>query len=94
MAELYAGVAASGVWKPPETAVEIAKMLRAGSIYAEKAFLRVMNQEYGAKGLYQITKTPVGLEYFKKIHEYLTTTLSAKLEPFAYEKPFFFEEGL
>jgi len=92
MAELYAGGVAAGIWKPPETAVDIAKALRAGSIYTDIAFLKIINQEYEAKGLYQVSKTPLNFEYFRKIHEYLTNTLSAKLEPFAYEKPFFISQ--
>jgi hypothetical protein len=110
MMELAAGAHASytATGKPPETADEIAKALkagsiytkalRAGSIYTEIAFLKIMFEDYesryGGKGLYQVS-SPLGLEYFNKVQDYLTNTLSAKLEPFAYEKPFFesVEEG-
>jgi hypothetical protein len=103
MMELLAGATASRIWTPPETMGDIAKALRAGSLYTEIAFLKIMFEDYessyGAKGLYQVS-TPSGFEYYKKIQEYITNKLSAKLEPFAYEKPFFvypddsFEEGL
>jgi hypothetical protein len=104
MMELLAGIHASytATGKPPETADEIAKALRAGSIYTkalragsiytEIAFLKIMFEDYesryGGKGLYQVS-SPLGLEYFNKVQDYLTDTLSAKLKPFAYEKPFF-----
>jgi hypothetical protein len=101
--ELHAGSYASytDTGKPPETADDIAKAishgliytkaLRASSIYTEIAFLKIMNQEYGAKGLYQVS-TRSGFEYFKKVQDYLTNILSAKLEPFAYEKPYFIKK--
>jgi hypothetical protein len=107
MMELAAGMHASytATGKPPVTEDEIAKALRAGSIYAkalragsiytEIAFLKIMFEDYesrhGGKGLYQVS-TPLGLEYFNKVQDYLTNTLSAKLEPFAYEKPFFISQ--
>jgi hypothetical protein len=103
--ELAAGSYASytDTGKPPETADDIAnavrrgfqifgKSLRAGSIYTEIAFLKIMNQEYGAKGLYQVS-TRSGFEHCNKVQDYLTNTLSAKLEPFAYEKPYFIKKG-
>ena len=93
MSVLNAGAIISEAWKPPENKrVPYLNAPRRGAIYTEMAFMKIMGQEYGAKGLYQVF-SPLGLEYARKVMMYLHDTLAIKLEPFAYEKPLALQPG-
>jgi hypothetical protein len=70
-------------WNLSDTKVA-ANALKRGAIYTEIAFMKMMNQEYGGKGLAAFSAS--GKEYAKKIAEYVDNTLAEKLEQFAYER--------
>ncbi len=74
------------LWRPPVTKTAVKAALHRGVFYTELAFMKMINQEHGAKGMLQVFGG-LGLEYFKKIADYNIHTLAEKLRPFAYESP-------
>lgn len=87
MAMLNAHMLVVQLWNPPDAKLTTRNALMSGALYTEIAFLKITNQKYGGKGLYQVLGG-LGLEYVKKIRAYWYNTLVAKLQPFAYENPF------
>jgi hypothetical protein len=86
MATFFAHMVVSLLWRPPDTKNAIKNAFRRGALYTDLAFMIMMNQDHGAKGISQVFGG-LGLDYVNKITDYSVHTLAEKLRPFAYEPP-------
>jgi hypothetical protein len=84
MAIWSAGLCVAHLWNLTDVKNVIKKVLMRGAFYTELAFMNIMNQEEGARGLSQAFSRP-GLDYWRRIVDYSVHTLAKKLKPFAYE---------